>query len=362
MSSNIQKIDTDVDFGFGEVEAIMDLAIRDGLVSFSTDTSQIFVDFDGARFCFDSIIMYDTELEIISLTSFARGKLFFAKDTKNLYMNNGGKWEIIFESTGNMLESLPVYTDLEYVDGELPEEGNPKHIYLKKFTEDDYAERGYAGVPFELYLYNEDEGFFRVIPTEEEIVTIINKQFDVLSRELDARLVTAYLLLGEHDSADANMQEAIAEALSNYYTRSLTYSREEIEDLFVEKMGIQDTKLNNALDGLRKTKSTVGSYTPTPNTIVLGTENNLYVTEAEYIITFDISELPEYDNSVYSFDLVIRGCNAIKPVINENVVWLENATPDYTFANVLINFKTFDKGATWLGSYQGGWNGNSWII
>lgn len=348
--SKIERVSTDVSYGFGAVADVLNLAITEGLVSFTTDSNQIYVDMEGKRFCYDSIIMVATERELMELTTFASGKLYFAEDTKCLYMNENNKWSKVFETTEGIIESLPAHLSLSFVDV-LPTTGSEKNIYLIDNSD-------YAGVEKQVWLWNPTASkFFRVVPTRDEIVTIIDKEIQYLQEELQVQYETLKAALGGQEPEDPGIAEALAELLENYPLKSTVYTKDETDAKLAETQDAVNDTISNLQDSLKKDKYVAGEFADVSGEITLVDNISTYKVPSTAIISFNISNVTTYEKTAMAFDLIITGCNTVDPVINENIKWLENVAPTYgEYANVLMTFKSIDKGATWLGIYQGGWN------
>ena len=347
--STIERVVTDVTYGFGPVAAVLDLAITDGLVAFTTDTNQIYVDQEGKRYCYDSIIMVDTEWNLMNQTTYAEGKLYFAEDTKCLYMNNNGVWEVVFETTEGIISSLPTY--LSIVTSEfLPTTGDSKNIYLIPATD-------YDNVPYEFYLWNEtSQTFFRIVPTKEEIINVIDEQLQLLENDLEARYIVVKAALAGAVS-EGDIAAELAELLENYPLASTVYTKTETDALITATEQDMADGLSNAQSEYTKNKYTSGVFADVSGEITLDNTISLYKAPSTAIISFNINNIPAYTNRCISFDLIITGCTTVNPVLNENIKWLENVAPNYAeFDNVYLTFKTYDEGVTWLGFYQGGWN------
>lgn len=348
--SKIERVSTDVSYGFGAVNDLLGLAITEGLVTFTTDSNQIYVDMEGKRYCYDSIIMVATEREMMGLTTFAEGKLYFAEDTKCLYMNENNKWNKVFETTEGIISSLPTYLSLSFVDV-LPAQGSEKNIYLMDSSE-------YEGVEKQLWLYNETAGsYFRIVPTEAEIITIIDNQFKILEEDLQVRYITLKAALGGQTSEEPDIAQTLAELLENYPLKSTVYTKEETNQQISAATTSINSTIANVQADYQKSKYITGEFTERNGAITLSNNIKVYKASSTAIISFDITSLPSFSNRYIEFELIITGCKNVTPVINENVKWLENIAPDYTtFDNVLITFKSIDNGNTWLGLYNGGWN------
>lgn len=349
--SKIERVSTDVSYGFGAVADVLNLAITEGLVSFTTDTNQIYVDMEGQRFCYDSIIMVATEREMMELETFAQGKLYFAEDTRCLYMNEDGVWVKVFETTEGIIGSLPTYLSVSYVDV-LPATGSAKEIYLL-----DYNDYG-SGVPKQVWLYNETAGsFFRVIPTKEEFIVVIDEQLQTLEQELNVLAITLKAALGGETSEDPDISEVLAELLSNYPLKDTVYTKTETDAKIDSAVDTMNNTIANVQEDYKKSKFSTGEYTKVSGDITLSDNFSTYIAPSTNIITFNTMNLTQYTNTEIKFTLIITGCNTVSPVVNANIKWLENVAPNYNdFDNVMMELRSYNNGVTWLGIYQGGWN------
>lgn len=87
---------TNIDFSFrrGTKVGLDKAAIKNGSLNFSTDTEEMFVDIDGRRLCFQSVVLKDTEEEIFQV-EYPGDKLFIARNTGKMYIYTDGQWKFV---------------------------------------------------------------------------------------------------------------------------------------------------------------------------------------------------------------------------------------------------------------------------
>ncbi len=72
-------------------------------------------------------------------------------------------------------------------------------------------------------------------------------------------------------------------------------------------------------------------------------------------ISFDVSELEIGDDNVITFEVLISMPDVVYSINFQNVTWIEENMDISSTGSYLFVFRSFDKGASWIGNLQGNW-------
>lgn len=131
-------------------DRIKDLVIKDGQLSFCYDVGRIAFDYKGKRKFYNQVEELETEQERQNLSEPVNGKYYFIIETAVFWRYFNG-WTQLTKEPDEIL----------FIgDGDFPELGQPKTLYVNK-TEGNES----------ISIYDEDKGEYKIVANKTQIIT-----------------------------------------------------------------------------------------------------------------------------------------------------------------------------------------------
>ena len=140
-------------------DRIKDLVIKDGQLIFCHDVGRIAFDYKGKRKIYNQIIELETEQERLDLDEPENGKYYFILETAVLWRYYN--------------EWLPITKEPDEIlfigDGDFPELGQPKTLYVNKTDGDEY-----------ISVWDEELGKYKIVAnrtysiTEDDVIDLFH--------------------------------------------------------------------------------------------------------------------------------------------------------------------------------------------
>lgn len=337
--------------------------ITNGSLYYTTDKQEIFLDIDNKRVNFNAVVYGNTFNELMALGSDGNeNKIFWEHENNCGYMWINNTLTKVFVPYNNIVNAMKESFKVEYVTS-LDSITSPKDnvIYMVEYTNEDGSS---DTVGYEAYTYNTTSASFtKFSHNHDEIKNIADKSVNNGLIALETELASIRDTLVTETSDDPTSKYAeIQSYYQNVYTKNQTYTSAEVDALINTETSRTNALVDSTVKTFQKTitpvvltgEGSTSSLTPTINktTYVLDMQANNVI---NIDVTNLLTNIASTENVVITLELLLKNCDKSTPLFNPVPTWVDNITPTYNNSNVLVGLKSYDKGNSWVGFYQGSW-------
>ena len=334
--------------------------VTNGNFYITKDDREIYVDWDGTRTLMNSIVFADTYEDLCNLAVKNENKIYWERENNCGYVYMDGAMVKVVTPSSEIEESLSEAFQIVWVSSydDLTALSNPSDhaIYCVPFTPSDGSTQE---IEYQQYLYNSSSKSFERIALNYDEVTDI--AYDAVEESMTA-LETDIAAIKDALIADtledpSEYYEAISSFYQNVYTKDETYTDDEIDSLLLANANESTALVNSTLEDIKVSSYPYIKSVDAGGTGIVIEEDRAFYTQdttIRNVVDFTVNaELDE--NIVISIEVLLSGCLTTAPTYNATITWVDNIIPTYDNDNVLLGFKSFDQGTTWIGFYQGSW-------